>query len=265
MAAAMNDSRLGQTSSSAKAQAALPYAKSMADAATNQKFGFVSGMPGTSVTLTANVGTAQTVNSESVTTTTYTATAAAPRPVFFSAVAGPGLHGLAAGTQSASATASLVTTTSNSSGGCLVALGTTGTDIYLTGGAKIDASGCSGTGIVSNSTASCNSSTGAGSISVNPSATIITSSVESAGCVYVNTSGGAKIVNSSGSAATYSTGSGSDPYKALANAGFPKWPSQPSQPSLSNTVATSAFSLGYMKSYSTAYAGCSPDYAPNAG
>ncbi|MBB5373537.1 hypothetical protein [Acidocella aromatica] len=142
-----------------------------------------------------------------------------------------------------------------------MALGTSGIDIYLTGGAKLDASGCSGTGIVSNSTASCNSSTDAGSISVNPSASIVTSSVESAGCVYVDTNGGAKIVNASGSNPTYSTGSATDPYQALANAGFPKWPSQPSQPSLSNTVATSTFSLGYVKSYSTAYAGCSPDYA----
>ncbi len=261
MAAAMNDSRLGQSTNDSKRQAALPYAKSMADAATNQQFGFVSGTPGTSLTLAANIGSAQTVNSASVTTTTYTATASAPRPAFFSSVSGPGFQGLSAGTQSASATASLLTTTSNSSGGCLITLGTTGTDIYLTGGAKIDASGCTGTGIVSNSTSSCNSSTGTGSISVNPSATIVTSSVESAGCVYVNTNGGAKIVNASGGGASYSTGSGADPYATLAAAGFPKWPSQPSQPSLSNTVATSAFSLGYVKSYSYAYAGCSPDYA----
>ncbi|WP_281376894.1 pilus assembly protein TadG-related protein [Acidocella aromatica] len=93
MAAAMNDARLGQTTDDTKVSAALPYAKAMADAATSQQFGFVSGAPGTSVTLTANTGTAQTVNSKSVATTTYTATVSAPRPVFFSAVGGAGLQG----------------------------------------------------------------------------------------------------------------------------------------------------------------------------
>jgi fibronectin-binding autotransporter adhesin len=237
LAAAMNDSRLGQTTSSTKASAALPYAQAAADSATNSQFGFASGAPGTNLTLTDNVGSATTSNGITTSTITYTATAQVPRPVFFAGVKGMGLSGLTSGSQSARATASVVTNVTSSSGGCLVALGQSGTDISATGGATITATNC---GVVSDSTASCGGSGKSltGSIALNPSSSITASSVSAAGCINVNTNGGASIKSTSGGSLTYGTSGESDPYAALSAAGLPPWPSMPTAPALSNTFTS---------------------------
>jgi Flp pilus assembly protein TadG len=115
LAAAMNDVRLGQTTSTAKVSAASPYAQAAADAATNAQFGFAANSVGTnprlSVTCCATVGTAV---GNYTGTTTYTATVNAPRQSFLSQVAG-----LASGTQYAGATASMTVTTLVSGRSCL--------------------------------------------------------------------------------------------------------------------------------------------------
>lgn len=120
LAAAMNDARLGQTSSTGKANAAAPYAQVAADNASNSQFNFAAQNSGTnptlSVTCCTTVGTAV---GNYTGTTTYTATVNAARPSFFAKVAGMGLHGLANGTQYASASASITIQTLVSGNSCL--------------------------------------------------------------------------------------------------------------------------------------------------
>ena len=254
MAAAFNNTQLTQTDDAAKSTAALPYARAAADAATNGQFGLVSGSPGTNVTLTVMPSTLN--NGTAI--LSYTATVTIPRTDFFSRVYGMGLAGMLGGSQSASASAAIVTKTSSTSGGCLIALGKNGGGIAATGGATITSPNC---GIVSDSTAACGGSKKAltGSIALNPSATISALAVSAAGCVNVDTNGGASIKSPSGNALTIGTNGENDPYAAFANAGLPPWPNLPPPPTLTNT--TGAVSLGYTPSFSQPWGSCSPDYS----
>ncbi|HVE20917.1 MAG TPA: pilus assembly protein TadG-related protein [Acidocella sp.] len=233
LAAAMNDARLDQTSDATKASAALPYAQAAADNATNSQFGFVAGAAGTALTLNTNIGSPSTTGNVTATTTTYTATAKSPRPGFFSPV-----YGFLSGSQYASATASYISKTTSTAGGCLVALGTSGTDISASGGATITATGC---GIVSDSTTACSGSgkSVTGSIALNPSGKIVAPSISMASGapdVCGDGAGGSSVSPPAGTASVaYSSSAESDPYANLRNAGLPEWPSMPTAPALSST------------------------------
>jgi Flp pilus assembly protein TadG len=118
LGAAMNDTRLGQTTAAAKASYSMPYAQAAADSATHSQFNFASAStnPAISVTCCTAPGTALGIYTG---TTTYTATVHAPRPGFLSQISGSGLIGLPAGTQYASATATLNSSSLVSGQSCL--------------------------------------------------------------------------------------------------------------------------------------------------
>ncbi len=257
MAAAMADARLNNTTNASKANAALPIAKAAGEAVTGSTFGFTAGATGTSFTLSASIGSTSTSGGTTTSSVTYTATATAPRQAFFGGVKGLGLSGISVGSQTAVAESSTTSTTTSTGGGCLVTLGTSGTDIGVTGGAKIISNSC---GIVSDSTTACGGSSKSvtGSIALNPCGQIQTSPINMASGatdVYGDGQGGSTATGPNGTGTpTYSSGGESDPYSALASAGLPEWPIMPTAPTVPYTFSarnTSPCGLSSSSSSST--------------
>jgi Flp pilus assembly protein TadG len=232
--AAMNDAVLNVTTTgAAKAAAALPGATAAADSATNQQFGFVAGTGGAAVSLVANM------NTPSANITQYIATAKIPRGGFFSKVLGPGLVALGAGYQSATATAIIETETIGNPSRCNQLFGTSGNDIYATGGARLTATNC---GIEADSTSCAGGDSD--SISAQPSAIISAQSVSSAGCINQNTNGGAHVEGTGGNASNsynqsvvyQNHAASTDPLASLASAPA-SWPAMPSMPDTPTAAA----------------------------
>ncbi|MDE2240509.1 MAG: pilus assembly protein, partial [Rhodospirillales bacterium] len=124
LASAMNDGRVGATTTTAKATGVEQVAALAADGATNSQFNFAANNtnsntnPYISVSCCSSSSVPQAVGSYN-STVSYTATVNAPRTGFFSHVVGMGLAGLADGTQYASATATINTNTLVSGDSCL--------------------------------------------------------------------------------------------------------------------------------------------------
>jgi Flp pilus assembly protein TadG len=197
LAAAQNDQRLAQSTAATKVAAALPFAEAAADNATNGKFGFASGAPGTKLALTAALSPAEGNTTE----TTYTAVASAPRRGFFSRVTGMGLSGILPGLQATSATAAITSKTTTNNGSCLMALdsGDVASTISNTGTGTITATNCS----ITDNSSYCQTSNGAksgsitgGSISEVGSGSISASTVQTVGCADIV---GSATVNQQGS------------------------------------------------------------------
>jgi Flp pilus assembly protein TadG len=240
LAAARNNA--AGAASSSNAGAALAAAKT----ATNNQFPFTSASTPAAYTVVLTPGAVSG-------TTTYTATAVAtiPRGSFFSLKAGP-LLGIAAGLQSAAATVSVTTISAGPK--CLKLNGSAnGNALYATGGARINSPNC---GIEVDSTA-CNANNGdSNSISVEPSAQIIGSTIATSGCTYVNTNGGAYLGGSNQNTAvvTQHATSTADPLAAMGTP--PPWPTTPNAPAApAGTTYTAAPSLGY-NTYSGAAGDC---------
>ena len=244
LAGALNDTTLAQPNAAAKQTAAAPLAVAAANSATNNQFGFARSGSAT-VTLTAAM--------PSSSATTYTAVATIPRTSFFTK-SGAGLFGIGAGTQQATATAELKTTTTGSAGACIFATsGSAQQAIYASGGARINSANC---GIYVNSTA-CNANNGeADAVVADPSASITASSVSTQGCIYANTNGGAYVggANNNTSVNYNHAAAQSDPLAAMGNP--PPWPTMPNTPvAPANTNYAAAPSLGY-NTYSGSQGDC---------
>ncbi|WP_298285100.1 TadE/TadG family type IV pilus assembly protein [Acidocella sp.] len=138
MSAAQAEIVYGASNVGTSAQA-QPFALSAARAANSDR----SALSSASVTIKPS---AITVNGQSA--TQWVATVSAPRMSFFSGVGGLGLSGMPAGMQTARAAADYV---ASSSSACLLATGTTGTDITAEGAGFIQGVKC---GITANSSSS---------------------------------------------------------------------------------------------------------------
>lgn len=247
--AAMNDQLLAQSSNATKASAALPGATAAANNATNNQFGLVAAPSGAPVvSLTASMNTPAALDTQ------YVATVQIPRGGFFSKVLGPGLTGLGAGYQTATATAVLAAITTGSAPACLyLSAASAQRALYATGGAKINASGCP---IYVNSTACPTGNSEQDAVVADPSAQITTSAISSPGCIYANTNGGAYIGNANNSTAgnLSHAAAQADPLAGLGTP--PPWPTMPATPSApTGTTYTAAPSLGY-NTYSGAAGDC---------
>jgi Flp pilus assembly protein TadG len=248
LAAAMTDTRVAQTASgtgttiastasnnSTSAANTLAYAKSAADVASNQQFGFAAGKAGSSLTVTAGTSNGAT---------TYTAVATAARTGFFS-----GMLGIMAGSQTTAAKTLIVTinTAATCGAGSATPCCLEGTTIYATGGAKITAPNC-GLGV---SSTGCNASSGSGnSIDAEPSATISAQTITTQGCAYANRNGGASIsaaggTSSNGYNINQNAAAVADPLASLGNP--PSWPTMPTPPSAPSGLSYSNVGsyLGY--------------------
>ena len=248
LAGALNDTTLAQPNAAAKQTAAAPLAVAAANSATNNQFGFASSGSDT-VTLAAAMPSASA--------TTYTAVATIPRTSFFTK-SGTGLFGIGAGTQVATATAELTTTTTTSSAGggaCIYATsGNAQQAIYASGGARINSANC---GIYVNSSA-CDPNNGeADAVVADPSASITASSIQTQGCIYANTNGGAYVggANNNTSGNSNHAAAQADPLAAMGNP--PPWPTMPPTPTApANQAYTNAGSnLGY-NTWSGSYGNC---------
>jgi Flp pilus assembly protein TadG len=216
IAAAIADSKYGDTT----AASIEPFALAAANNATNNQFGLTSS----TLTVTPISSTTETDGS---TVTGFKITAQIPRGSFFSAPNGLGLFGISAGTQSASATADVVT---QAEPACLITTNTTAvSSIYATGSSQITSSTCA---FYADSTA-CGGAD-ADAIDADPSGQIVAPAISTSGCTYANTNGGAYVGVNSGSAANQATSGyevtnhGTAPSDPLASMGNPPaWPTMP--------------------------------------
>jgi Flp pilus assembly protein TadG len=223
VAAAIADSKYGYTTASS----IEPFALAAANQATNNQFGL------TSSTLTVTPITS-TTESDGSTVTGFKISAQIPRGSFFSAAHGVGLFGISAGTQSASATADVVT---EAEPACLITTNTTAvSSMYVNGSSQITSSTCA---FYADSTA-CGGAD-ADAINADPSGQIVAPSISTSGCTYANTNGGAYVGVNSGSASDEATSGyevtnhGVAPADPLASMGAPPaWPTMPT-PATSGT------------------------------
>jgi len=232
VAAAIADSKYGDTT----AATLQPFALAAANKATNNQFGL------TSSTLTVTPITATTTSNGS-TVTGLKVTAQIPRGSFFSAGHGIGLFGIAAGTQSTSSIADVI---SNQVPACLITTNTTAApSIYVDGSSEITSTSCA---FFADSTA-CGGAD-ADAIDADPSGQIVAPAISTSGCTYADVGSQAYVGVNSGSSANGATNgyevtnhatAPADPLAAMGSP--PAWPTMPT-PATSGYTSISGM-LGY--------------------
>jgi len=239
MAAATADAKYGDTT----AAAVKPFALAAANEASNNQFGLTNS----NLTVTS---TGTTTQADGSSTTGFTVSAQIPRGSFFSGVHGVGLIGLAAGSQSTSSTADVVTT---SQPACVITTSTSAAEsIYANGSSEIESSSCA---YVADSSA-CGGGD-ADAIAADPSGQIIANAISTVGCTYANTNGGAYVGVTSGNASDEATSgyqvtnhaaAATDPLAGMGNP--PNWPTMPT-PASGTAYTNISGNIGYISQPTT--------------